>query len=95
MGRARPKTKKTKQVVTENTAEPSQAPSIPALLEKAQTLVAQCNYELATLFVKRILERAPENADAKEMLGVVQLESGELESAKQVRETRIMKSTFP
>ncbi|KAF7797097.1 hypothetical protein EIP86_008289 [Pleurotus ostreatoroseus] len=83
MGRARPKTKKTKQVVTENTAEPSQAPSIPALLEKAQTLVAQCNYELATLFVKRILERAPENADAKEMLGVVQLESGELESAKQ------------
>lgn len=92
MGRARPKTKKTKQVVTENTAEPSQAPSIPALLEKAQTLLAQCDYQLASLFVKRILERSPENADAKEMLGVVQLESGELDSARQVCDHNIMKA---
>lgn len=92
MGRARPKTKKTKQVVTENTAEPSQAPPIPALLEKAQSLLAQCDYEMASLFVKRILERNPENADAKEMLGVVQLESGELDSARQVRDHHIMQA---
>ncbi|KAJ7601783.1 hypothetical protein DFH06DRAFT_1489156, partial [Mycena polygramma] len=56
---------------------PSSAPpSIPALLEKAQTLIVQCDYELAQRFVTRVLEQQPSNAEAKEMLGVVQLEMG-------------------
>ncbi|KAJ3523163.1 hypothetical protein NM688_g8771 [Phlebia brevispora] len=89
MGRTRPKTRKLKRVVTENTSEPPQAPSIPALLEKAQTLIAQCNYELAERFVGRILEREPRNAEAKEILGIVQLETGELDSAKQTFESLV------
>lgn len=71
-------------VVTENTSEPPKPPSVTALLEKAQTLIVQCDYNLAELFVKRVLEREPTHVGALEMLGVVQLETGELESAKQV-----------
>ncbi|KAJ7035086.1 hypothetical protein C8F04DRAFT_1210500 [Mycena alexandri] len=58
------------------------APSIPALLEKAQSLIVQCDYELAQRFITRILEQQPSNAEAKEMLGVVQLEMGEIEAAR-------------
>ncbi|KAI9060656.1 TPR-like protein [Trametes sanguinea] len=83
MGRTRPKTKKVKQLVTENTAESAAPPSVPALLEKAQELIVQCNYELAGRFAQRVLEREPANIEAKEMLGVVQLETGELEAAKE------------
>ncbi|KAJ7639872.1 hypothetical protein DFH06DRAFT_1001372 [Mycena polygramma] len=62
---------------------PSSAPpSIPALLEKAQTLIVQCDYELAQRFVTRVLEQQPSNAEAKEMLGVVQLEMGEIDAAR-------------
>ncbi|KAJ6494846.1 hypothetical protein C8R47DRAFT_1194737 [Mycena vitilis] len=64
-------------------ALPSSAPpSIPALLEKAQTLIVQCDYELAQRFVNRVLEQQPSNAEAKEMLGVVQLEMGEIDAAR-------------
>ncbi|RDX57294.1 TPR-like protein [Lentinus brumalis] len=84
MGRTRPKTRKIKPILTENTAEePPSAPSTSALLEKAQALIAQCDYELAGRFALRILEREPGNAEAKEMLGVTQLELGELDAAKE------------
>ena len=85
MGRTRPKTRKVKPIVTPNTAEgPSTAPSIPALLEKAQSLIVQCDYELAGRFARRILECEPGNVEAKEILGVTQLETGELDAAKEV-----------
>ncbi|KAF7374872.1 putative assembly chaperone of rpl4 [Mycena sanguinolenta] len=83
MGRLRTKKKtaaKTIEPLSASTA-PS-GPSIPALLEKAQTLIVQCNYELAQRFVTRILEQQPSNAVAKEMLGVAQLELGEIEAAR-------------
>ncbi|RPD60083.1 TPR-like protein [Lentinus tigrinus ALCF2SS1-7] len=83
MGRTRPKTRKIKPVVTANTAEESaSAPSVPALLEKAQSLIVQCDYELAGRFARRVLEREPGNVEAKEMLGVTQLETGELDAAR-------------
>ena len=85
MGRTRPKTKKVKPVITENTAESAAPPSVPALLEKAQELIVRCEYELAGRFASRVLEREPGNVEAQEILGVVQLETGELEAAKQVR----------
>lgn len=85
MGRIRTKTRKSKPVVTASTAESANAPSIPSLLEKAQTLIVQCDYDLARRFVERILEREPHNAEAREMLGVVQLETGNLDGAKNVR----------
>jgi hypothetical protein len=86
MGRL--KTKK-KGVVSKPEPEPDQQkeiePSIQALLQKAQDLIVQCDYDLASRFVHRILERQPNNAEAKEMLGVVQLETGAIEDAKLVR----------
>ena len=86
MGRTRPKTRKIKPVITQNTAEePAPPPPISALLEKAQALIVQCDYDLAGRFARRVLEREPQNVEAKEMLGVVQLETGELLAAKEVR----------
>ncbi|KAJ7170707.1 hypothetical protein C8R43DRAFT_980582 [Mycena crocata] len=64
------------------TSLPLTAPTIPALLEKAQALIVQCDYELAQRFIARILEQQPSNAEAKEMLGVAQLELGEIEAAR-------------
>jgi hypothetical protein len=87
MGRIRTKSKKTTALV-ESTPDnkPSKAsPTIPALLEKAQGLIVQCNYELAQQFARRILENEPQHADAREMLGVCQLEMGDLDEAKEVR----------
>lgn len=84
MGRTRTK----KKVASKATDPPIQhaaaasSPSVPALLEKAQTLIVQCDYELAERFVQRILDQQPTNAEAREMLGVVQLETGEIEAAK-------------
>lgn len=85
MGRTRPnKTRRSAPAPTESPSEHREPPSLPALLEKAQSLIVQCDYNLADLFIKRILEQDAKNAEAKEMLGVVQLETGELESAKEV-----------
>ena len=85
MGRTRPKTRKIKPVVTEYTSEgPASPPSISSLLEKAQSLIVQCDYELAGRFARRVLVREPGNVEAKEMLGVTQLETGEILAAKEV-----------
>ncbi|TBU48851.1 TPR-like protein [Dichomitus squalens] len=84
MGRTRPKTRKIKPVITENTSEgPAPPPSISSLLEKAQSLIVQCEYELAGRFAQRVLQREPGNVEAKEMLGVTQLERGEILAAKE------------
>ena len=90
MGRTRTKSRKAQAAgaAPSTAAKPDtvqQEPSIPALLEKAQTLIIQCDYGLAERFVRRILEREQSHAAAKEMLGVSHLELGELEQAKQVR----------
>ncbi|KAJ6513229.1 hypothetical protein C8R45DRAFT_812991 [Mycena sanguinolenta] len=82
MGRLRTKKKTAAKTVEPLSAPVSSAPTIPALLEKAQTLIVQCDYELAQRFVTRILEQQPSNAVAKEMLGVAQLELGEIEAAR-------------
>ncbi|OBZ72192.1 hypothetical protein A0H81_07962 [Grifola frondosa] len=81
MGRARTKSKKSKVLSTEPIVG-STTPSIQSLLEKAQSLIVQCDYELAERFAKRVLEQEHTNIDAKEILGVAQLETGELDAAK-------------
>ena len=63
---------------------PSKQPSIASLLKKAQSLIVQCDYDLALKFARRVLEQDPKNAEAKEMLGVSLLELGEIEEAKLV-----------
>jgi hypothetical protein len=84
MGRTR--TKKTKQVKPEPAPAKSTVsePTTEALFVKAQELLIQCNYDLAHRFVQRILEREPLNAEAREMSAVIDLERGEIETAKQV-----------
>ncbi|OCH94383.1 TPR-like protein [Obba rivulosa] len=84
MGRARTKSSKVKILGASSAAanDAKSGPSVSALLEKAQELIVQCDYELAERFVRRVLEREPRNAEAREMLGVAQLEQGELEAAK-------------
>ena len=94
MGRARTKSRKAQAAgaaaattatgTTTHRSEPK-APSTSALLEKAQALIIQCDYELAERFVRRILEKEPAHAAAREMLGVVQLETGDLFQAQQAR----------
>ncbi|KAH9960847.1 hypothetical protein BC827DRAFT_1260642 [Russula dissimulans] len=86
MGRTRPKTRKARPPasdLTETHREKNSEPSIEALLQKAQELIVQCDYDLAGKFVERVLQRAPHNVEAKEILGVVQLETGLLDAAKQ------------
>ncbi|KAI5119440.1 hypothetical protein M0805_008379 [Coniferiporia weirii] len=78
MGRTRVKNKK---AAASSTTE-KETPSLDSLFAKAQLLVTQCDYDLAQKFALRILERAPERADAKELLGVTQLEKGELDDAR-------------
>lgn len=92
MGRTRPNAKKASVIAVKDVGsapDTTALPSSPALLEKAQSLIVQCDYELAGLFIRRVLYREPNNAQAKEMLGVVQLEIGELELAKATFESLI------
>lgn len=80
MGRARTKQKK---------ATRTTSPSISSLLSKAQDLVVQCDYSLARKFTERVLVREEatpaEKNEAKEMLGVILLETGDVDDANQVR----------
>jgi hypothetical protein len=90
MGRTRPKTRKARPPapeLAETLREIKSEPAVEALLEKAQELIVQCDYDLAGKFVERALKRAPDNVEGKEILGVVQLETGLLDAAKQVRFT--------
>lgn len=81
MGRTRPKTRKARPPI-DDIAE--RQPTIEASLEKAHELIVQCDYDLARRFIDRVLKRAPNNSEAKEILGLVQLETGDLDAAKQV-----------
>jgi Flp pilus assembly protein TadD len=85
MGRTRTKTKKPVPVISSPHESPTKsAPSIPSLLSKAQELIVQCDYDLARMFVKRVLDYEPVHAEAREMMGVVLLETGEIDEARSV-----------
>ncbi len=87
MGRTRTKNKLRTKATNppSNNVAGTQGPSISALLEKAQSLIGQCDYELALRFVRRVLEQDQENTEAKELLGVALLEIGDIKSARDVR----------
>ena len=87
MGRTRTKQKKS-PYITDSSGDVAikSEPPIEALLGKAQDLLVQCDFELAGRFVDRVLQRSPHHAEAKEILGVIQLETGDLEGARQVRD---------
>jgi len=89
MGRTRTRSKNqrhipTKTTTTESSSSSSTTPSVPALINKAQSIIEQCDYDLADQFIQRILQRSPKNVEAREMLGVVQLELGQVQEARKV-----------
>ena len=89
MGRTRTKSKNLRHVPPKTSDQSSSAsssttPSIPALISKAQTIIEQCDYDLANQFIQRILHRSPNNVEAREMLGVVQLDTGLVQEAGKV-----------
>ncbi len=80
MGRTRTKKKANNKGTETSSKNP---PSVQALLEKSESLIEQCDYDLALRFIKRILDQEPKNATAREMLGVALLETGDLIEAKE------------
>ncbi|KAF8626984.1 hypothetical protein AX15_004576 [Amanita polypyramis BW_CC] len=79
MGRTRQKRK----LVSKPALTHENAPSVSALLEKAQSLIVECDYDLALRFAKRILEIEANHVEAREILGISLLETGDLDGAKQ------------
>jgi hypothetical protein len=55
--------------------------------DKAHTLLAQSNFELAAQFLDRALELEPTNLEARELLGVAHLEAGDPEVGRGVSDT--------
>jgi len=87
MGRTRTTNTHTRHLKAASSQASSSAttpPSVSALLAKAQSLVGQCNYEFAARFLQRILETDAAHVEARELLGVVQLEVGDLDAARLV-----------
>jgi len=87
MGRTRTKNQKLHSKATDpsaNNVSEKQGPSVSVLLEKAQSLMVQCDYELALRFLRRVIEKDPKNIEAREILGIALLETGEVEAAKDV-----------
>jgi len=89
MGRARLKQKRSAPTSTTQSPAQSTHPPTTSLLAKAQDLIIQCDYSLARKFIERVLSRedvtVSEKNQAKEMMGVVLLELGEVDAAKEVR----------
>lgn len=52
--------------------------------DKAHTLLAQSNFELAARFLDRALEIEPSNLEARELLGIAHLEAGDPEIGRNV-----------
>ncbi|XP_005096442.1 probable assembly chaperone of rpl4 [Aplysia californica] len=69
-------------VVAEDKKETDAAHSIDRLLDKAEQLIDEFNYELAQKFCQRALETEPDNVRALETSASLLLELGNAESAK-------------
>lgn len=54
------------------------------LSDKAHTLLAQSNFELAARFLERALELEAGNLEARELLGIAHLEAGDPEIGRNV-----------
>jgi Flp pilus assembly protein TadD len=53
--------------------------------DKAHTLLAQSNFDLAKKFLERALVLEPTNLEARELLGIAELEEGDAEKGRAVR----------
>ncbi|CAK9779955.1 hypothetical protein CC85DRAFT_287636 [Cutaneotrichosporon oleaginosum] len=59
------------------------ATDVPSLLDKANVLLAQSNFELAIKFLERALELEPANPEARELAGVAELEGGDVDRGRE------------
>lgn len=59
-------------------------PSVPELLAKAQSLMGEMDFELARRFATRILEMESNHFEAREMLGIMEAEEGNIDAARTV-----------
>ena len=84
MGRTKAKRLARASKVAQQQQPQQQTPSIEALIEKTQSFIIQCDYPLAHKFAARVLQLDPTHREAQEMFGVILLELGEIDSAKQV-----------
>jgi Flp pilus assembly protein TadD len=76
---------KTELKAAGSTATTSKAePTVPKLLRKCQELLTQCDYELASKFIERVLDKSPGNSEALEYKGIVQVETGDVDGAREV-----------
>ena len=57
--------------------------SVSELLKKAESLFAECQFELAMKFYQRVLEIEPNNIQGLDGMGSLLLECGELDNAKE------------
>ena len=85
MGRTRAKKRLHTTRAEAQSVKNSEVPSIPALIEKTKSLLNESNYELAEKFAKRILERSPDHVEGRELLGLIELDSGNIKEASEVR----------
>ncbi|ODN97274.1 hypothetical protein L198_03837 [Cryptococcus wingfieldii CBS 7118] len=53
------------------------------LIEKAHILLGQSNFELAIKFLERVLEIDPKNLEARELVGIAELEAGDPDVGRQ------------
>ncbi|EKD04798.1 hypothetical protein A1Q2_00909 [Trichosporon asahii var. asahii CBS 8904] len=75
---------KTKRSAPTNSApESSKVTDVPAIIDKAHVLLAQSNFELAIKFLERALSLEPGNLEARELLGVAELEGGDVDNGRQ------------
>ncbi|WOO81451.1 putative assembly chaperone of rpl4 [Vanrija pseudolonga] len=70
---------------------PKPAPSgsaadVPGLIDKAHVLLAQSNFDLAIKFLERALQLEPTNLEARELLGVAELEEGDGDKGREGRQ---------
>eukprot|EP01089_Gocevia_fonbrunei_P014528 TRINITY_DN3995_c0_g1_i1.p1 TRINITY_DN3995_c0_g1~~TRINITY_DN3995_c0_g1_i1.p1 ORF type:complete len:321 (+),score=87.44 TRINITY_DN3995_c0_g1_i1:47-1009(+) len=56
--------------------------SVKDLLDQAETFLTQCQYEQSKLTYDKILSKEPNNTDALDGLGLLLMEMGDLETAK-------------
>lgn len=62
----------------------SRSSSLRLPVVKAHTVLAQQDYELASRFLERALAQDPRNVEARELLGVCDLELGNVQEARDV-----------
>lgn len=78
------RTKTKKAAIVSTSLAPPPPPTTTSLIAKAQDLITQCDYDLALRFIRRALDQEPTNPDAREVLGIIEIERGELENAQKV-----------